>query len=113
MSYVAIVQDLPRDLQLPMLKLVEAVQLDLRAELAVRRSDFDRLDTAVTKLTQAQNRTEQRSDRLETALYELAQAQKRTEDRASRNWRRRRSAPKSASRNWRRRRSAPNWKSSN
>ncbi len=79
MSYVAIVQDLPRDLQLPMLKLMEAVQLDLRAELAVRRSDFDRLETAVTKLTQAQNRTEQRSDRLETALYELAQAQKRTE----------------------------------
>ena len=81
MSYVAIVQDLPRDLQFPMLKLVEAVQQDMRAELAVRRSDFDRLESAVIKLTQAQQRTEQRTDRLEIALYELAQAQKRTEER--------------------------------
>jgi hypothetical protein len=81
MSYVAIVQDLPRDLQFPMLKLVEAVQQDMRAELAVRRSDFDRIEAAVAGLTQTQKRTERRVDRLEIALVELAQAQKRTEER--------------------------------
>ncbi|MFZ2359846.1 MAG: hypothetical protein WA040_10940 [Anaerolineae bacterium] len=81
MSYVAIVQDLPRDLQFPMLRLVEAVQQDMRAELAVRRSDFERLESAVLELAQAQKRTEQRVDRLETAVLELAQAQKRTEER--------------------------------
>ncbi len=81
MSYVAIVQDLPLDLQFPMLKLVEAVQQDMRAELAVRRTDFERLETAVFELTQAQKRTEQQGDRLETAMLELAQAQKRTEQR--------------------------------
>ena len=81
MSYVAIVQDLPRDLQFPMLKLVEAVQQDMRAELAVRRSDFDRIEAAVAGLTQAQKRIERRVDRLEIALVELAQAQKRTEER--------------------------------
>jgi hypothetical protein len=81
MSFVALVQDLPLDLQFPMLKLVEAVQHDMRAELAVRRTDFERLETAVFELTQAQKRTEQQGDRLETAMLELAQAQKRTEQR--------------------------------
>jgi len=77
MSYVSIVQDLPQELQLPMLKLVDAVQRDMRSQLAVRRQDFDELKAVVHELAEAQKRTEQR-------VEELAEAQKRTEQRLSR-----------------------------
>ena len=72
MSYAAIIQDLPPDLQLTMLKLVEAVEQNMRAQLAVRREDFDGLQTVVQELAEAQKRTELR-------VEELAEAQKRTE----------------------------------
>jgi len=81
MSYVAIAQDLPRELQLPILRLVEAVRTDMREELAVRRQDFDELRATVQELAEAQRRTEQRVDRLEIAVQELAEAQRRTEQR--------------------------------
>jgi len=81
MSYVAIAQDLPRELQMPILRLVEAVRTDMREELAVRRQDFDELRATVQELAEAQRRTEQRVDRLEVAVQELAEAQRRTEQR--------------------------------
>lgn len=81
MSYVTIVQDLPPEFQLTMLKLVEAVEQNMREQLAVRREDFDELKATVQELVEAQKRTEQRIDRLEIALLELAEAQKRTEQR--------------------------------
>jgi len=73
-SYVSIIQDLPQDLQFPMLKLLDAVQRDMRDQLAVRRQDFDELRAEVHKLAEAQRRTEQR-------VEELAEAQRRTEQR--------------------------------
>jgi hypothetical protein len=86
MNYASILQDLPPDLQLVMLKLVEAVEQNLRDELAVRRQDFDDLKAAVKELTEAQKRTEQRVEELteaqkrtEQRVIELAEAQKRTE----------------------------------
>lgn len=83
MSYASILQDLPQELQLPMLRLVEAVQKDLRDQLAVRREDFDALRATVHELAEAQKRTEQRLDRLEVVVAELAEAQKRTEQRVA------------------------------
>ncbi len=59
MSYVAIVEDMPQELQLPMLKLLDAFQHDMREQLAVRREDIDGLRDAVTQLAAAQKRTEQ------------------------------------------------------
>ena len=79
-SYVSIIQDLPQDLQFPMLKLLDAVQRDMRDQLAVRRQDFDELRTEVHGLAEAQKRTEQRLERLEAIVAELAEAQKRTEE---------------------------------
>ncbi len=91
MSYVAIVEDMPQELQFPMLKLLDAFQHDMREQLAVRREDIDGLRDAVTQLAAAQKRTEQRvaelaeaqkqsEARLGTALTELANAQRRTEE---------------------------------
>ncbi len=93
MSYSATVAKFPQNLQMPMLELVEAVQQDLRAQLAVRREDIDRVwetihalaqaqertEQRVEELAQAQARTEQRLDRLEATVAELVEAQKRTE----------------------------------
>jgi TolA-binding protein len=50
-------------------------------ELEVR---IDRLEEALTRLAQAQARTEERVSRLEDAVARLAQAQARTEERVSR-----------------------------
>lgn len=74
MSYVAIVEDMPQELQFPMLKLLDALQHDMREQLAVRREDIDELRDAVKQLAVAQERTEQR-------VSELAVAQRRTEQR--------------------------------
>lgn len=81
MSLVAIARRLPPDLQLPMLEFMEAVEEDLRAKLAVRREDFEALQTVVKDLAESHHRAEQRLDRLETTVAELAEAQKRTEQR--------------------------------
>ncbi len=95
MSYMTAIESMPRDLQMPMLKVLDAFQRDMREQLAVRRDDFDKLQRTVAQLVEAQNRTEQRVaelveaqrqsevrlTRLETAVAELAEAQKRTEQR--------------------------------
>jgi len=81
MSLVAIARRLPQDLQLPMLEFAEAIGEELRAQLAVRREDFEVLQAAVRELAEAQKRTEERLDRLEAVVAELAEAQKRTEQR--------------------------------
>jgi myosin heavy subunit len=81
MTYAAILQQLPAELQMPMLELVETLQQDMRAQYAVRREDFDELKAVVADLAAAQKRTEERVDRLEAAVLELAAAQKRTEQR--------------------------------
>ncbi len=73
MSLVAIARRLPQELQLPMLEFAEAIEGELRAQLAVRREDFEALQATVRDLAEAQKRTEQR-------VAELAEAQKRTEE---------------------------------
>lgn len=94
MSYASIVQDLPQEFQLTMIKLVEAVEQNMREQLAVRREDFDALQSVVRELAEAQKhteerveelaeaqkRTEQRLDRLEAVVTELVEAQRRTEE---------------------------------
>ncbi len=93
MSYVQIIQQLPQELQMPMVELVDAVKASMREELAVRRQDIEaftaaqnraeqrlsEVETIVAELARAQKQAEQRVGRLETALTELAEAQKRTE----------------------------------
>lgn len=81
MTYATIVQQMPADLQIPMLELVETLQQDMRAQYAVRREEFDALRAAVTDLAVAQRHTEQHIDRLEAATLALAAAQQRTEQR--------------------------------
>ncbi len=81
MSYVAHVQELPQEWQVPLLKVLEAFESKIHADLAVRRKDFDALRAVVRDLAEAQKHTEQRVGRLEVALAELAESQKRTEQR--------------------------------
>ncbi len=88
MSYARIVQQLPKEWQLPMLELVEAVEDNMRSQLAVRRQDFEQLSDTVRALAEAQQRTEVRLEQLaeaqqrtEARLEQLAEAQQRTEAR--------------------------------
>jgi hypothetical protein len=60
MSYMTAIETMPRDLQMPMLKVLDAFQRDMREQLAVRREDFDKLQNTVAQLAEAQKRTEQR-----------------------------------------------------
>jgi hypothetical protein len=39
MSYMTAIEDMPRDLQMPMLKVLDAPQHDMREQPAVRRED--------------------------------------------------------------------------
>jgi len=71
-SYVQIVQRLPQEWQMTMVELVEAVERQLREQLAVRREDIEALSAEVRKLAQAQARTE-------AQVGALAEAQARTE----------------------------------
>ncbi len=73
MRYASALQKLPEELRLPMLEMAEAIEERMRAELAVRREDFDNLRAAVNDLVIAQKNTEQR-------VEELAEAQRRTEE---------------------------------
>jgi chromosome segregation ATPase len=88
MTYSSVLEDLPKELQLPMLRALEAVEARMRSELAVRREDFDALRATVGDLATAQQRTEQRLEELAAAqqrteqrVEELAAAQQRTEQR--------------------------------
>ena len=72
-SYVQIVQRLPQEWQMTMVELVEAVERQLREQLAVRREDIEALSAEVRKLAQAQKRTE-------VQVGALAEAQARTEE---------------------------------
>jgi len=71
-SYVQIVQRLPQEWQMTMVELVEAVERQLREQLAVRREDIEALSAEVRKLAQAQRRTK-------AQVVALAEAQARTE----------------------------------
>ncbi len=102
MSYMTAVETMPHDLQMPMLKVLDAFQRDMREQLAVRREDLEklqstfdalgvaqrqsevrltRLEAIIVELAEAQRQSEVRLTRLETAVAELAEAQKRTEQR--------------------------------
>ncbi len=104
-GYVQIVQRLPQEWQMTMVELVEAVERQLREQLAVRREDMEALSTEVRKLAQAQKRTEakvgalaeaqartdatvqalvQAQARTDATVQALVQAQARTEERVSR-----------------------------
>lgn len=79
--YAPIIRNLPEELRFTMLELVETVEQNMRAELAVRREDFESLQGVVREVAEMQYRADQRLDRLETALADLAEAQGRTEQR--------------------------------
>jgi tetratricopeptide (TPR) repeat protein len=86
-SYVQIVQRLPQEWQMTMVELVEAVERQLREQLAVRREDVEALSAEVRKLAQAQKRTEvqvgalaEAQARTEATVQALVQAQARTEE---------------------------------
>jgi hypothetical protein len=64
-----------------MLELVDAVEGNRRDQLAVRREDFDALHATLREVVEVQYRTEGRVDRLETAIVRLTEAQERTEQR--------------------------------
>ncbi len=90
MNIASIVQRLPEELQFIMLELVEAVEQDMRAKLAVRREDFEALQAIVRELAEAQKDTErnvkeltQAQKRTEARVNELIEAQKRTEARVN------------------------------
>jgi chromosome segregation ATPase len=84
MLYETIVQEIPVELQVPMIRIVEAMEQHMREELAVRREDIVHIEVSVAGLAEAQHHSEQRLGRVETALAELAQAQARTEQRVGR-----------------------------
>ena len=84
MSYAEIFETLPPELQLPIARLVDT----LRADLEIKRTEFEDLKGAMHGLAQAQARTEARIEELaqaqartEARVEELAQAQARTEAR--------------------------------
>lgn len=93
MGYANLISELPSELQMPLLRLVEGIESTMRDELAVRRSDFDELrgtvqelvtaqkrtDQSIQELTAAQKRTDQRLDQVDIRLDRLAAAQERTE----------------------------------
>ena len=81
MGYAKIIQRFPMEWQTPMWELVEAIERDMREQLAVRRQDFEALTNAVEQLAEAQRRTGERLDRVEVAVAQLAEAQRRTEER--------------------------------
>ncbi len=83
MSYVTAVEEMPRDLQMPMLKAFDAFQRDMHQQLAVRREDFEKLKDTVYSLSVAQKQGEARLTRLETAVINLTEAQKHTEQRVN------------------------------
>jgi multidrug efflux pump subunit AcrA (membrane-fusion protein) len=83
MNYISVIQDLPQEFQLPLLKLMDLVQRDLRDQLAVRRQDFDELKAEIRELAEAQQRTEQRVAELAEAQQRTEQAQQRTEQRVA------------------------------
>ena len=86
-SYVQIIQRLPQEWQMTMVELVEAVERQLREQLAVRREDIEALSAEVRQLAQAQKRTEvqvgalaEAQARTDATVQALVQAQARTEE---------------------------------
>jgi predicted transcriptional regulator len=84
MSYMTAIETMPRDLQMPMLKVLDAFQRDMREQLAVRREDFEKLESTVYALGVAQRQSEARLTRLEEAVAQLAEAQRASEARLTR-----------------------------
>ncbi len=103
-TLTAIVRRFPQDMQWTMLEFAEAIESNVRSELAARREDSDALQAAihdltrvqeltgksVRELTAAQQRTEQRVNELaeaqkltEQSVRELTAAQQRTEQRVN------------------------------
>jgi chromosome segregation ATPase len=64
-----------------MLRLVEAVQQELLAQVASRTGNIEQTQNATAELAGAYERNDQRLGRLESAVIALAEAQGRTEAR--------------------------------
>jgi chromosome segregation ATPase len=79
--YASILRQLPEDMRLTMLELAETIEQNVRAELAVRREDFESLSGVMRETAERTYHVEQRLDGLEAALTRLAEAQARTEER--------------------------------
>jgi myosin heavy subunit len=84
MSYLTAIETMPSDLQMPMLRVLDAFQRDMREQLAVRREDFEKLESTVYALSVAQKQSEVRLTRLEAAVAQLVEAQRASEARLTR-----------------------------
>jgi hypothetical protein len=75
MSYMTAIETMPRDLQMPMLKVLDAFQRDMREQLAVRRDDFDEFHGITVRPPEAQQRnvsmTQRMIDRQDTCYEKL------------------------------------------
>ncbi|MEZ4733434.1 MAG: hypothetical protein R3E79_40580 [Caldilineaceae bacterium] len=74
-NYTPIIQNLPADLQVTLLQLVEAVEQNLREQLTPPREEIIDVRALANGLVENQQSTLQRMDRLETVLIQLADAQ--------------------------------------
>jgi hypothetical protein len=96
-EYLEILEELPSDLRKPIARLIDAMEDNLRKQVAVSREDFSELKRAVEELAKAQRRTEERVNQLAEAqrktelrveelaakVDQLAEAQRRTEERVN------------------------------
>ena len=51
MRHITVIEDLPKDLQLPMIKVPDTFERDMNRKPAVRREDFDRLNESLKDIT--------------------------------------------------------------
>ncbi len=79
MRYIEIMEQLPPEVRLPLMKAFELFKEELAD--TVKRSDFEGLKAVVQELAEAQKAAESRLTKLEITVGELAEAQKRTEQR--------------------------------
>lgn len=86
-EYLEILEEFPAELRRSVVKLVGAIEDNLRRQIGVTKEDFTELRKAVERLTEAQERTEEELRRLSQAqvrteerIRELSEAQARTEE---------------------------------
>jgi hypothetical protein len=80
-DYTSILANLPPEMQSTLLKLVEAVEQNLREQLVAQRGEMLDVRALANGLLELQQASIQRLERLETVVLQLAEAQQRTEAR--------------------------------
>lgn len=74
MRYRSIIDQLPAELRETMLRLVEAIEQDILAQVAARAAVIEQTQNATAELSGAYERVDQRLGRLENAVITLADA---------------------------------------